>query len=306
MTSNPSAPTPADEPRRGALREVADRVWVVRHPWLDVNVTVVGSAAGLVVVDSLGSAAAARALVETLRPLAGASGVHTVLNTHWHFDHTFGNDELLHTWPDAVLVAHEAAAAELARDGEAMRRTLSEPGHPDSDGHHDDVAATILRVPTETFSSARVLDLGDRVVEVLHLGAGHTAGDAVVHVPDADLLVAGDLVEESGPPCYGDDSHPLAWPGTVDSLLGLLRPGTVVVPGHGDVVDRAFVEAQADDVHRVADTVRGLASSGVSVDDALDAAQWPWPREHLVEAVRRGYAHLPATAFGPARRLPLA
>ena len=52
------------------------------------------------------------------------------------------------------------------------------------------------------------LDLGDRVVELIHPGRGHTAGDLVVRVPDADVMVAGDLVEESDPPFIGDDSLP--------------------------------------------------------------------------------------------------
>ena len=52
-------------------------------------------------------------------------------------------------------------------------------------------------LPTETFSSARAVDLGDRMVELVHPGRGHTAGDLVLRVPDADLVFAGDLVEES-------------------------------------------------------------------------------------------------------------
>ena len=65
------------------------------------------------------------------------------------------------------------------------------------DPHRDDVLATEIVLPDQTFSSARVLDLGDRLVELVYPGRGHTSGDIVVRVPDADVVLAGDLVEES-------------------------------------------------------------------------------------------------------------
>ena len=59
--------------------------------------------------------------------------------------------------------------------------------------------ATEIVAAGPTFSSAPVIDLGDRMVELVHPGRGHTGGDLVVRVPDADVLLAGDLVEESAP-----------------------------------------------------------------------------------------------------------
>ena len=73
------------------------------------------------------------------------------------------------------------------------------------------------------------LDLGDRAVELIHPGRGHTAGDLVVRVPDADVVLGGDLVEESDPPFIGDDSWPLEWPMTLDLVMGLMTDATVVV-----------------------------------------------------------------------------
>jgi hypothetical protein len=74
-----------------------------------------------------------------------------------------------------------------------------------------------------------------------------------------------------------------------------------VVPGHGLPVGRDFVEEQRSAVGVVAETIRDLAGRGVPVDDALAAAEWPYPREHLAVAVRRGYEQLPRAA----RQLPL-
>ena len=68
-------------------------------------------------------------------------------------------------------------------------------------------------------------------MELIHPGRGHTSGDLVVRVPDADVLLGGDLIEESDPPFIGDDSWPMEWPLTLDLVLGLMTDATVVVPG---------------------------------------------------------------------------
>jgi glyoxylase-like metal-dependent hydrolase (beta-lactamase superfamily II) len=77
--------------------EVADRVWVARYPWFDVNVTLVGGSAGLLVVDTHSSSRSAREVVDDVRRL-GAGSVTGVVNTHEHFDHTFGNAAFLEAY----------------------------------------------------------------------------------------------------------------------------------------------------------------------------------------------------------------
>ncbi|KAA1426205.1 MBL fold metallo-hydrolase [Nocardioides antri] len=278
--------------------EIADRVWVARYSWFDVNVTLVGGSRGLVVVDTHASALAARAVVDDVRGL-GAGEVVAVVNTHEHFDHTFGNATFREEY-DATLPIHatDEAAARTPAAGERVKRRYDEAV---DDPHREEVLATTIVPADHVFSSASVLDLGDRAVELVHPGRGHTGGDLVVRVPDADVLLAGDLVEESAPPAYGEDSFPLDWPLTLDLVLNLTTPDTIVVPGHGAVVDRAFVQDQRADIGVVAETVRDLAGRGVPVEDALAAAEWPFPREGLANAVRRAYAQLPRAQ----KRLPL-
>ncbi|MDN4162867.1 MBL fold metallo-hydrolase [Nocardioides abyssi] len=277
--------------------EIADRVWVTRRPWFDVTTTVVGGERGVVVVDTHASTAAGRALLGDVRAL-GAGQVVAVVNTHWHLDHTFGNAAFREADPDVEVHAHEEAAAELERGAEPAREEYAADA---AAPHRDDVLATTVVVPDRTFSSARVLDLGDRALELVHPGRGHTAGDLVLRVPDADVLVAGDLVESSAPPSFGDDSWPMDWPLSLDVVLGLTTSASVVVPGHGPAVDRDAVEEQRNLIGVVAETVRDLATRGVPLADALEAAEWPWPREHLRSAVERAYAQLPRSQ----RRLPL-
>ena len=272
---------PSLHPDRGFV-EIADRVWAARHSWLDVNVTVLAGERGLLVVDTLGSAVAAGHLADELRRL-GRGEVVAVVNTHEHFDHTFGNSALRASWPDAALVAHEDAAARTAQSGERSKQAYAgTPGDP----HAADVLATDILPATTTFSSVRSVDLGDRVVELVHPGRGHTAGD---------------LVEQSAPPAYGPDSFPLDWPASLDLVLGLVGAETVVVPGHGDLVDQDFVRGQRGEVGVVAETIFDLASRSVPLADALQHDDWPFPADCLADAVRRGYDQVPRTA----RRLPL-
>jgi glyoxylase-like metal-dependent hydrolase (beta-lactamase superfamily II) len=299
-------PAVRDLPHDQGFVEIADRVWVARHSWFDVNVSVVAGARGLLVVDTHASERAARSVVEDLRRSVGGEVV-AVMNTHEHFDHSFGNGAFRSAYPGVPLIAHEEAAARTTAAGERIKGLYAaqfEAGEPD-DPHRDEVEETEIVPADTTFSSVLLVDLGDRAVELVHPGPGHTSGDVVARVEDADVLFAGDLVEESaergGVPGYGADSHPMSWPLTLDLVLSLVGNDTVVVPGHGNPVDRAFVEEQRSAIGVVAETIRDLAGRGVSVDDALTAGDWPYPREHLADAVRRGYAELPRSA----RHLPL-
>jgi glyoxylase-like metal-dependent hydrolase (beta-lactamase superfamily II) len=284
-----------------AFREVADRVWVARYEWFDVNVTLVGGGRGLLVVDTHASAAAARAVVEDIRRL-GAGEVVAVANTHEHFDHTFGNGELRSAYGDLPIHAHETAAERTVAAGERIKaRYDDEPDDP----HREELQVTEIIPADTTFSSAVALDLGERMVELVHPGRGHTAGDLVVRVPDADVLLAGDLVEESalrhGVPGFGEDCYPFDWPLSLDVVLALTTPASVVVPGHGAPVDRDYVEEQRNAIGVVAETIRDLAGRGVPLDQALEVGEWPYPREELAAAVRRGYEQLPRSH----KRLPL-
>jgi len=284
-----------------AFTEIADRVWVARYEWFDVNVTLVGGDRGLLVVDTHASGLAARAVIDDVRRL-GAGEVVGAVNTHEHFDHTFGNGAFRAAYGEIPIHAHEVAAERTVSAGERIKGLYDD--EPD-DPHRDEVQATEIVPADRTFSSAVALDLGDRAVELVHPGRGHTGGDLVLRVPDVDVLLAGDLVEESmarnGVPGFGEDCYPLEWPHSLDIVLSLSTSSTVVVPGHGAPVDREFVEEQRNAIGIVAQTIRDLAARGVRVEDALEAVEWPYPREELAAAVRRGYAHLSPSE----KRLPL-
>lgn len=277
--------------------EVAPRVWVAHYDWMHVNITLIGGEDGFVMVDTHGSAKQARIVADDVRRL-GAGPLTALVNTHEHWDHTFGNVVMLEEFGPMPIHATEWAAEHTLANAEGVKERYR--ASPD-EARAEEVLATETQPADETFSSARVLDLGDRAVELIHPGKGHTAGDLVVRVPDADAVVAGDLVEESDPVFYGDDSHPFDWPLSLDLVLGLMTDDTVVVPGHGAVVDRDFVLDQRTDIGVVAETIRDLAGRGVPLDQALEVGDWPWEASRLEAAVRCGYAQLPRSQ----KRLPL-
>jgi glyoxylase-like metal-dependent hydrolase (beta-lactamase superfamily II) len=261
-------------PVEAGFVEIADRCWLARFEPLDVNVGLVGGERGLLMVDTHSSEADATRVVEAARRLR-AGPVVAVVNTHDHFDHVGGNATVSTAYDGPLMLAHESMA-----------------------GH--------LLEPTRPFSSVAAVDLGDRVVELVHPGRGHTAGDVVVRVGDAGVLYAGDLIEESmlrsGVPDFGDDCFPLEWPATLDLVAELLDDASIVVPGHGQPVDKEFVREQRHAIGVVAETISELARRGVPELEALAAGQWPYPAEELGHAVARGYAQLPRSA----RSLPMA
>lgn len=276
-------------PTPGTFVEIAADVWVARHEAYDVNVTLVRGERGVVVVDTHASEPAGRAVIEQVRAL-GIGDVVEIVNTHEHFDHVLGTGAFRAAYGAGVPVhAHETAAAAIA-----AAAASAEAGD------------TPYVVPDRTFSSATVIDLGDRYLELVHPGRGHTAGDLVVRVPHADVVLAGDLIEESeardATPGFGPDCWPMEWPLSLDIVLSLSTTSTVVVPGHGAVVDRAFVEDQRNDIGILAETIRDLAGRGIPVGEAVAAADaWPFPAKYLDDAVRRAYEQLPRSQ----KRLPL-
>ncbi|WP_433386435.1 MBL fold metallo-hydrolase [Micromonospora sp. KLBMP9576] len=267
---------------------VADGVHVLREPLLKVNVTLVVGDGAALLVDTLSTAGQAAALADAARAVTTAGW--TVVNTHHHFDHCFGNATLAADPPRPVYAHH--VAAEAMRAPERLRREA----YAELRGPHpalaEEVARTVPLAPTHTVRGATVLDVGGRRVVLRHPGRGHTAGDLVVHVPDVDVLVAGDLVEQGDPPAF-EDSYPLQWPDTVAELLRMTTGATVVVPGHGDPVDAGFVRAQHAQLVELARLIRAGHAGGAPAERV--AAEAPFGARAALPAARRGYAELDGT-----------
>lgn len=291
--------------------EIADGCHVARYAAWDTTIGAVVGSDGVLVVDTRATTAHGRQIRDDVARIAPGTPIRWVVNTHEHFDHVLGNA----AFEGAEIHAHEVAAERMPAAVEHFRALIREeqasadPAGEPADGPVDaqvlaDVLGSEVRLPDRVFSSVATIDLGDRGVELMHPGRGHTGGDIAIRVPDADVVFAGDLIEESGPPYYADDSFPLEWAQTLDTVMGLLTPASVVVPGHGAVVDRGFVDRQRSAASEVAELIRSLHGQGVPVDDALAAGgdDWPYPAAHLAVAVRIGYEQLAAAGAAPGSR----
>lgn len=256
--------------------ELAEGVYRRRYQSLDLNVGVVIGDAGVLLVDTRASHREAMELADELRSLTPLP-VRWVVNTHWHWDHTFGNA----VFPGAEIWGHELTQIALTDRGEEMKEDakawLDEEMHPQI----DEVA---IVPPTQVFSAKASLDIG-RDVHLAYHGFAHTDADIVVEVEDADVVFFGDMIEEGAHPSF-DDSHPTAWPVTLQ-LASHDTTGTFV-PGHGDVVDRAFVNGQLEELGTVASIAQRLIAGEIDLDVATRSG--PYPIEVMRTALLRAQA----------------
>jgi glyoxylase-like metal-dependent hydrolase (beta-lactamase superfamily II) len=235
-------------------REIGPGVLVKRHRVLDLNVTLVLGDERCLVVDTHSHDGYARDLIASIRTVTSLPFV--VVDTHAHFDHAYGNDAFTQAQPGLEIWAQDGCSRDLAELGELQRR-LAAQWMREAQQEDDAVAIEAVRIvpPNRTFGTEATVDLGGRQVTLFHPGRAHTGHDAVIDVPDADVTVVGDIVEEGSPPSF-DDSFPLEWPATLEAVLPRLR--RVVVPGHGDVVDATFVAEQRLQIAQVAEVAVAL------------------------------------------------
>jgi glyoxylase-like metal-dependent hydrolase (beta-lactamase superfamily II) len=239
------------------IQEVGDRVFALHFDFFDQQIGVVLGGRDVMVIDTRSTPTQAHEIVTALRELT-SNPVSIVVDTHWHFDHTFGNS----IFRPASIWGHVRAAERLRRDGVA---TIGEIA-AELPALAADVVNVEIDPPERTFDDKATVEVGDRVVELSYHGRAHTDGDIAVVVPDANVLFAGDLIEEGSPPSFGD-SFPIDWPATVEGLLPLASGA--VVPGHGKVGDRAFVESQLAAFRGLAALARDVHAGNLTIDEAI-------------------------------------
>jgi glyoxylase-like metal-dependent hydrolase (beta-lactamase superfamily II) len=273
-------------------REVAPEVFVGAYDHLEINICVVCGGAELLVVDSRSSPAEAAELEADLQSFAPAR-TQVLVNTHAHFDHTFGNQRFgPGSALDVPIYAHHLLPAHLDRYERPRLLAWREGGGGEPEQDWADLQIT---PPTRLVTSTELLHVGGRALELHPLGPGHTDTDLVVHVPDADAWIVGDVVEASGPPMYGSGCFPLDLPHQLAFLLDRVGQADVVVPGHGPVVNRDFIQAQHAEVEDLAQQIRAAHRRGDTVEQALsDQDRWPFPVQALELAIQRGYLALAA------------
>ncbi|WP_129309231.1 MBL fold metallo-hydrolase [Streptomyces sp. L2] len=211
-----------------------------RLPGWDCTAGLVVGAGAALLVDAGSSLAEGTRIRAQAEVLAGGRVTHLAL-THPHFDHVFGAA----SFAGAEVYAAVGTDAVFAAGRGELRADAVREGLPAEDA---DAAVTALATPRHLVSGEWTLDLGEgRQALLANVGPGHTAHDLAVLVPgDPEVVFCGDLVEESGEPQAGPDAVPSRWPDALDRLLALGGPDALYVPGHGAVVDAAFVRRQRD------------------------------------------------------------
>lgn len=188
-----------------------------------------------------------------------------VLNTHWHGDHTGGNENLGRA--GALLVAHDN-----------VRRRMSVEQFNEVLGRRTPASAPGA-LPVVTFTSAVTFHLNGDTLHVFHVAAAHTDGDAIVHFRRADVIHAGDTFFNGTYPVLDVSAG-----GTVDgmiraadTILALASPTTQIIPGHGPLAHRADLERFRAMLVATRDAVRAAIESGRTLDAVLAAKPTaPW------------------------------
>lgn len=255
------------------FQEIGDRVFRRRYESLDLNVGVVLGEEGALVVDTRASHGQADELRTELASLTDLP-VRWVVNTHWHWDHSFGNAR----FRDAEIWGHELCREALAVHGEEMKEG-AKAWLPSE--HHQAIDDVEVVPPDRTFSDRASLSIG-RSVDLSYHGLAHTDADIVITVPDAEVAFMGDVVEESAPPNFGD-SYPVTWP--LSLRLAMESVPDVIVPGHGDLVDRSFVVSQHEELVAVAELSTRLIAGEIALEDGVSAG--PYPEAVMCSALDR-------------------
>lgn len=257
--------------------EIGERVFVRRYRFADQNIVALLGRDETLVVDTRSSHRQAAELQADLRALA-APPVTIVVNTHGHSDHVFGN----HAFRPCVVWGHERCVTMVRDTGDRQRASIIAMAPELA----DELSEVVLDPPEQTFSQRATIEYGGRQVDLRYLGRGHTDNDVVLIASDADVVHAGDLLENGATPYFGD-GFPIDWPGTAEALLGLIGERTVVVPGHGDHAGRAFAESSLDAFRSLADLAHRVHIGQLDIEGAEAAAPYPAPtaREPLERAL---------------------
>jgi len=273
----------------GAWQEIGERVFTRRYRFLDQEIGAILTADGPVIIDTRSTVLQAREVLAELRELT-RQPVAAVINTHHHFDHSYGN----HEFRPAPIWGHVRCAARIRhmlQDAAAHAQNLVEIAE-EYPRISSEIGAVTVDPPDHVVGDeGSTIQIGGRPIELRWLGRGHTDNDLVIRIPDAAVVFVGDLLENGAPPWTGD-GYPLDWPITAEAILGLViaDEAPVVVPGHGEVGDRAFVERSVADLLSIAGLARRVSTGELSLADAVASA--PWPAAPATETFDRALAQL--------------
>jgi len=185
--------------------------------------------------------------------------IRLIANTHWHGDHTGGNENLANE--GAIIVAQDNVRARLVSGG--FNKVFNRETPP----------AAAKALPVITYADRIAFHFNGEDVEAIHVKNAHTDGDVLIHFKKANVLHCGDTFFNGMYPFIDGDSG-----GSIDGYLAALEKSasiaddkTKVIPGHGPVGDKASILAAHHVLKGIRDRVKALVDSGKSVDEIVAA-----------------------------------
>jgi cyclase len=252
-----TVPPPGVSIADARLEEVADDIYAYIQPdgswWINNTGFLVGRR-GVVSVDACSTESRTRAYLRAIASVTDRP-VRTLINTHHHGDHTFGN----YLFAGATIVAHEKCRQEMANYGPPG----SFPFWTEVDWGDIELAQPFL-----TYESGVRVYVDDLACEVRHVGTpAHTTNDSIVWVPGQSVLFSGDLLFRGG--------TPFLLMGSVEGAIGVLEelkqlPAATIVPGHGGVAGPELIDEVLGYLRFVLSAAREARSAGLS---PLEAAR---------------------------------
>lgn len=211
-------------------------------------------------------------IVAAIRALTNKP-VQFVVNTHWHFDHTGGNENFGKS--GALLVAHDNVRKRMSTEQFIASLNRREPPSP---------AAAL---PVVTFADGVTFHINGDSVVVTHVAPAHTDGDAIVHFRKANVVHMGDVFNNAGLPFVdlssGGSIHGVI--AAADAVYAMTDDKTVIVPGHGALANRARLKAWRDALFTMRERIRREIAAKKTVDQILAAKltapyEKEWPNGH--------------------------
>ncbi len=180
-----------------------------------------------------------------------------VLNTHWHGDHTGGNENFGKA--GAVIVAHDNVRKRMSVDQvmEALGRTV--PASPE------------VALPVITFSEDVTFYFNGQKVGATHLSNAHTDGDAVIKFKEGNVLHTGDIYFNGLYP-FIDFTSGGNINGMIDAqaaILDMVDDNTKIIPGHGPLASKADLAETRQKLIKIRDTIKPLMDQGLSIDEIV-------------------------------------
>ncbi|MFF9847879.1 MBL fold metallo-hydrolase [Streptomyces litmocidini] len=225
---------------------LADGVGRRRLPGWDATAGLVLGTRAVLLYDTGSTLAEGAELREQVAALTGGRKVTHIALSHPHFDHVLGTAAFA-----GAEVFGAVGSDELMNGARARKELYGDAVRQGVDPRAAAEATDALVAPRHVVTGEWTLDLGGRQVLLANVGPGHTGHDLALCVPGSrEVVFCGDLVEESGEPQAGPDAIPSRWPDALDRLLALGGEEAAYVPGHGAVVDAAFVRTQRGELAR--------------------------------------------------------